>query len=459
MPTLFYTTDSLQSSSELSISIATGNSKTLELCPWEQERRFSYRKSHYCVADIQDIGYELAKKYRFDRLSLLIAEPLTQRIPLPVWVEWLSFGLSLAGYRYRHSCEPELNPSINMLHLECDEDALIAAHEQGVISARAQAYARELMNKPGNILYPETFVQAVSTMPLPGVAFTALDESEMRVSGFGGLLSISRGSAREGKLLILDYTPKSAKTTIALVGKGVTFDSGGISIKAAKHMSTMKFDMGGAAAVVAALYAVAQLRLPVRVIGLCGLVENMPSGRAARPGDVITMHAGHSVELISTDAEGRMVLADVLHYAQETYNPDYLIDIATLTGGAGVALGKGFSALMGTSDELEARARSSGLSCAEPVWPMPIGGWFDTALESDYADLKNGSEDPHGSACVAASFLAQFIAEEQKWIHIDSAAMAHDMSHRRIYDKAATGYGALLLSRICKSFVNGDVSI
>lgn len=455
MATLFYTIDALDSSSRLRVRIAPGKAKKLEPCLIEEKWQVDYRKTHYDVADIQDIGYELAKNHRFGRLSITIAERLTELTPLPVWVEWLSFGLSLAGYRYRYRERAEPAPTMNTVHLDCDEEALIAVHEQGGLSARSQIYARELMNKPGNVLYPETFVQAVRAIPLPGVVFKVLGESQMGELGFGGLLGISRGSEREGKLLILEYTPEAATTTIALVGKGVTFDSGGISIKPAKSMSTMKFDMGGAAAVIGALYAVAQSCLPVRVIGLCGLVENMPSGRAARPGDVVTMLSGQSVEIISTDAEGRMVLADVLHYAQKTYRPDYLIDIATLTGGAGVALGKGFSALMGTSEALEKCAIRAGVSCAEPVWPMPIGGWFSTALESDYADLKNGSEDPHGSASVAASFLGHFIAEGQKWCHIDSAAMAHDMPHRRIYDKAATGYGALLLSRICRVLAAG----
>ena len=456
MTTLFYTIESLDLSAKRSVLIALGENEGLKASLEKEEHRISYRKTDYCVADIQDIGYELARKYPFGRLSITIAPPLTHRIALPVWVQWLSFGLSLAGYRYRHCPNVELTPSINSVMLDCDEEVLVAAHRQGVVNAQSQAYARELMNKPGNVLYPETFVQAVSSISFANVDFKVFGESQMRELGFGGLLAISRGSEREGKLFILEYTPASAVATIALVGKGVTFDAGGISIKASRGMSTMKLDMGGAAAVVGALYAIARSALPVRVIGLCGLVENMPSGRAARPGDVVTMLSGHSVEIISTDAEGRMVLGDLLYYAQRTYRPDYLIDIATLTSGAGVALGKGFSALMGTSDELEARARSAGLSCAEPVWPLPIGGWFDTVLKSEYADLKNGSEDPHGSASVAASFLAHFVGDEQKWIHIDSAAMTHDMPHRRLYDKAATGHGALLLSAICRALALGE---
>ncbi len=218
----------------------------------------------------------------------------------------------------------------------------------------------------------------------------------------------------------------------------------------------MKFDMGGAAAVVGAIHAISESHMPVRVIGLCGLVENMPSGDALRPGDVVTMLSGKSVEIISTDAEGRMVLADVLHYAQQTYQPGYLIDIATLTGGAGIALGKGYSALMGTDNGFNKLARKAGLNCGEPVWPMPIGGWFENALESDYADLQHGSEDPHGSPCVAATFLNHFVQDDQKWIHIDTAAMSHNMPHRRIYSKGATGYGALLLTEICQSIIDSQ---
>lgn len=451
MFTLYYLVEEGESLIEQRVQIEVGNDKSLELRFVHEQSLIRFNKTKYSIADIQDIGYELAKKYDVGSLSISIVEELTETIPLTVWAKWLSFGLSLAGYQYRHIASFKLHPATKAIVLDSEDHALIFAHQQGVILAKSQAYARELMNKPANILYPETFVQAVKETPLSNVSIHVLDEGQMREMGFGGLVGVSQGSLREGQLLILEYKPDKPGKTIAMVGKGVTFDSGGISIKQAKSMSEMKFDMGGAAAVIGALYAISQLNLPVHVVGLCGLVENMPSGCALRPGDVVTMLSGKSVEIISTDAEGRMVLADVLCYAQQTYRPDYLMDIATLTGGAGIALGKGFSALMGSSDELKHYVQMAGQSCAEQVWPMPTGGWFETALKSDYADFRHGSEDPHGSLCVAATFLRHFVNDDQKWIHIDTAAMSHSMDHRQIYDKGATGYGVLLLTEICQS--------
>ncbi|MNZ82956.1 Cytosol aminopeptidase [compost metagenome] len=249
-------------------------------------------------------------------------------------------------------------------------------------------------------------------------------------------------------MLILDHHPANARHTLALVGKGVTFDSGGISIKGAARMSTMKFDMGGAAAVVGAMRIIDALQLPIRVIGLCGLVENMPSSRAQRPGDVVTMHNGKSVEIISTDAEGRMVLADVISYAQQRFQPDYLLDIATLTGGAGVALGKEYAAMMGNDEAFLAQVTQAGQVSAEPVWPMPHGGWYRGVLKSEFADYRHGGEDPHGSPCVAATFISEFVQPGQRWAHLDIAAMSTDMPHRKLYANGASSFGVLLLARL-----------
>ncbi|MCE0496227.1 M17 family metallopeptidase [Vibrio salinus] len=417
-----------------------------------------YQKREFTVDDIQDIGFDVARKFSFSKLTFLFDDDLFTDNSVEVWVKWLSFGLSLAGYRYKHSQSYALHPTINVVGLEAQNVELQNAHKRGCTLAIAQTHSRELMNKPANQLYPETFVKAVEQLQIPDIKISAIGGEKLTSMGFGGMMGVAQGSEHDGQLLTLDYNPEGATTSIVLIGKGVTFDSGGISIKGAKFMSTMKFDMGGAASVVGALYAISQAKLPVRVIGLCGLVENMPSGKALKPGDVVTMLSGENVEIISTDAEGRMVLADVLYYAQETYNPDYLLDIATLTGGVGIALGKGYSALMSNSDDFVEVVKSAGSACGERVWPMPIGGWFNLPLKSDYADLQHGSEDPHGSPCVAATFLSHFVRDNQAWVHIDSAAMSHNIPHRKIYDKAATGYGALLLSEICHSLsVKGEV--
>lgn len=397
-------------------------------------------------AALQDAGAGIAagqKDFGLQHLRLTLDQGSSTGTE--TW-RWLLFGLRLGAYRYQHHANARLTDPTHPL---ASHDATTQAlcdwanlHAEGVI------IGRELMNKPANILYPESFVAAVAQLPFTHLRQEVLDEEQMAQLGFGGLLGVGQGSARASQLLILDHHPTNARHTLALVGKGVTFDSGGISIKGAARMSTMKFDMGGAAAVVGAMRIIDALQLPIRVIGLCGLVENMPSSRAQRPGDVVTMHNGKSVEIISTDAEGRMVLADVISYAQQRFQPDFLLDIATLTGGAGVALGKEYAAMMGNDDDFLAQVTLAGKASAEPVWPMPHGGWYRGVLKSEFADYRHGGEDPHGSPCVAATFIGEFVQPGQRWAHLDIAAMSTDMPHRKLYANGASSFGVLLLARL-----------
>lgn len=397
-------------------------------------------------AALQDAGAGIAagqKHFGLQHLRLTLDEGSSASTE--TW-RWLLFGLRLGAYRYQHHASATLtDPTQPLASHDATTQALCDwanLHAEGVI------IGRELMNKPANILYPQSFVAAVAQLPFTHVRQEVLDEEQMAQLGFGGLLGVGQGSARTSQLLILDHHPANARHTLALVGKGVTFDSGGISIKGAARMSTMKFDMGGAAAVVGAMRIIDALQLPIRVIGLCGLVENMPSSRAQRPGDVVTMHNGKSVEIISTDAEGRMVLADVISYAQQRFQPDFLLDIATLTGGAGVALGKEYAAMMGNDDDFLAQVTQAGKASAEPVWPMPHGGWYRGVLKSEFADYRHGGEDPHGSPCVAATFIGEFVQPGQRWAHLDIAAMSTDMPHRKLYANGASSFGVLLLARL-----------
>ncbi|CAI1607166.1 leucyl aminopeptidase family protein [Serratia liquefaciens] len=397
-------------------------------------------------AALQDAGAGIAagqKHFGLQHLRLTLDEGSSASTE--TW-RWLLFGLRLGAYRYQHHASATLtDPTQPLASHDATTQALCDwanLHAEGVI------IGRELMNKPANILYPQSFVAAVAQLPFTHVRQEVLDEEQMAQLGFGGLLGVGQGSARTSQLLILDHHPANARHTLALVGKGVTFDSGGISIKGAARMSTMKFDMGGAAAVVGAMRIIDALQLPIRVIGLCGLVENMPSSRAQRPGDVVTMHNGKSVEIISTDAEGRMVLADVISYAQQRFQPDFLLDIATLTGGAGVALGKEYAAMMGNDDDFLAQVTQAGKASAEPVWPMPHGGWYRGVLKSEFADYRHGGEDPHGSPCVAATFIGEFVQPGQRWAHLDIAAMSTDLPHRKLYANGASSFGVLLLARL-----------
>lgn len=437
------------------INVCFSDSKKIKLEYDVESFSLSLSKQKFIQADIQDIGYLCATSFpNADLLQVSIDTDIAALYSTETWLTWLSFGLSLSHYQYKHIESEKLNISCAEFNIKAEYSALLQAVEKGKYLAKGQLIARELVNKPGNIIYPETFVDAVKDAFNPNIEVTALDAKQMQSLGFGGLLSIAQGSEKEARLLKMEYCPEQPKAKIVFVGKGVTFDSGGISIKQPRFMSTMKTDMGGAAAVAGAVHAIAELGLPVHVIGLCGLVENMPSGHAIKPGDVVKMHSGKFVEIITTDAEGRMVLADLLHYAQQEFQPDYLIDIATLTGATGISLGKAFASLMGNDQELIEHAKKAGDACGEPVWHMPIAeDLFEASLESDFADIRHGSEEPDGSACVAATFLNHFVTAQQKWIHIDSAAMSLGMQHRKIYPNAASGFGVLLLVALVEQLI------
>ncbi|MGI2797626.1 M17 family metallopeptidase [Photobacterium damselae] len=440
-----------------SLLIDLGEQENIEIDFQAEDYDCTVSKSAYSIADIQDLGCLLGQQLsKSQQLPLYIAPLCLQHIEAEYWIKWLSFGLALANYRYQHQPTATLSTSITQYQLETSNTRWQQAFNEGKVLALSQLTARELINKPGNVLYPESFVSAVEQLALSGVTLSVLDDITMQEQGFGGLMGVSQGSNKAPRLLTLEYTPANPSCTIALVGKGVTFDSGGISLKQPSYMSTMKTDMAGAAAVVGAIQAISALQLPVHVIGLCGLVENMPSSQALKPGDVVTMLSGKSVEIITTDAEGRMVLADVLHYAQQQYQPDYLIDIATLTGAAGIALGKAYAAVMGNDEELIKQAQRSGLQCFERLWPLPIDPWYQDILVSDYADYRHGGETPDGSPCVAATFLAQFIQPQQKWIHIDCAAMTFQ-PQRKLYSKASTGFGTLLLTQLCEHIAKDNI--
>ena len=305
--------------------------------------------------------------------------------------------------------------------------------------------ARELVTEPANIIYPESFVErARAGLKGSGVEIQVLDAAAMKQMGMGALLGVAQGSVREARMLVLKWNGDGAARPTAFVGKGVTFDTGGISIKPAANMEAMKWDMGGAAAVLGALKALALRKAKANVVGICGLVENMPSGTAQRPGDVVTTMSGQTVEVINTDAEGRLVLADALAYVQKTFKPGTIIDLATLTGAILVALGHEWAGVFSNDDELAARLVKVGDASGDKLWRMPLAERFDRLIDSAIADMKNVGPREGGSI-TAAHFVQRFIDEGVKWAHIDMAGMAWSDKPSATADKGATGFGVRLL--------------
>ena len=315
---------------------------------------------------------------------------------------------------------------------------------------------RELVTEPANIIYPETFVERVrKSLEGAGIELEVLDRAAMEKLGMGALLGVAQGSVREARLLILKWNgaSKDGKPT-AFVGKGVTFDTGGISIKPAAGMEAMKWDMGGAGAVVGAFKALALRKAKANIVGICGLVENMPSGNAQRPGDVVTTMSGQTVEVINTDAEGRLVLADALTYVQRNYKPKTIVDLATLTGAILVSLGHEFGGLFSPDEELVTQLLSAAEASGDKLWRMPLAEPFDRMIDSPIADMKNVGPREGGSI-TAAEFIKRFIDDGVRWAHLDIAGMAWSDKAGTTHEKGATGFGVRLLDQLVADTVEG----
>lgn len=316
--------------------------------------------------------------------------------------------------------------------------------------------ARDLVSEPANILNPETYAERCLALKNLGLEVTVLGEQEMADLGMYCLLGVGQGSVIDSKLVVMRWHGKKQETEfpISLVGKGVCFDTGGISLKPPAGMWDMIFDMGGSAAVVGTMVTLANRKADVNVVGIIGLVENMPDGNAQRPGDVVKTANGKTVEVLNTDAEGRLVLADALWYAQNFFNPDVIIDLATLTGAIIAALGYDYAGLFTNDKELQQALETAAQNTGDKVWTMPLDSSMKKRLKSRIADLANIASSPEAGSSVAASFLEQFIHEGKKWAHLDIAGTAWIKEDKPTCPKGATGWGVRLLNDYIKTFEN-----
>lgn len=357
----------------------------------------------------------------------------------------LSHGATLRAYRfdkYRTTMKPAQKPTLTAMTI-----VGAAGGDDGLVAlAAGVALTRDLVSEPANVIYPESFVERVRWAAPDGLIVEAFGEAEMATLGMGALLGVSQGSEREAQVLTMRWYGGGDATPVVLVGKGVTFDTGGISLKQPPGMEDMKWDMGGAGAVAGAMHALAARRAKVNVIGVCGLVENMPDGKAQRPGDVVTTMSGQTVEVINTDAEGRLVLADVLWWAQEQFKPAVIVDLATLTGAMIVSLGHEAGGLFANDDALAAQLLAAGEATGDRLWRMPMGEAYDKLIDSAIADMKNIGPREGGSIS-AAQFIARFIKPGVKWAHLDIAGMVWAAKDGALWAKGATGYGVRLLDR------------
>ncbi|MBV9840706.1 MAG: leucyl aminopeptidase [Sphingomonadaceae bacterium] len=359
----------------------------------------------------------------------------------------IAFGAVLRAWRYdtyRTKLKPRQKPTLAEIVVVGAREGAEAAWAPLEKVAEGVFLTRELVTEPANIIYPESFVQRVTqSLEGLGVGIEVLGPEEMGKLGMNALLGVALGSRKPARLLCLTWKGSDADP-IALVGKGVTFDTGGISIKPAAGMEDMKWDMGGAGAVAGAIRALAARKAKAHVIGVCGLVENMPDGNAQRPGDVVTSMSGQTIEVINTDAEGRLVLCDAITWVQRTKGVKTIVDLATLTGAMIISLGNEYGGLFSNDDALASKLLAAGEAAGERLWRFPLGEAYDKLINSDIADMKNVGPR-NGGSITAAQFLHRYVEEGVKWAHLDIAGMVWSAKAGSLHEKGATGYGVRLL--------------
>jgi leucyl aminopeptidase len=378
----------------------------------------------------------------------------------------MALGARLASYRFDKYKTKKIKchqPKLKEVKLLCagsaQAKALYAPQDK---VADGVFLTRDLVSEPANVLYPESFAKITKDLTKMGVKVEVLNKAQMTKLGMGALLGVAQGSDHEPRMVIMQWTGKAkskgAKATkadapVAFVGKGVTFDSGGISIKPSASMEDMKWDMGGAGVVTGLMKALAGRKAKVNVVGVIGLVENMPSGSAQRPGDIVTSMSGQTIEVINTDAEGRLVLADALWYTKERFKPHTMVDLATLTGAIMVALGDQFAGLFSNNDDLAQQLIDAGRAVDEKVWMMPLGKGYDKMIDSSVADMQNVGER-WGGSITAAQFLKRFVGDT-KWAHLDIAGMTWSKTGNAVAPKGGTGFGVRLLDRWLSDNIEG----
>jgi len=369
-------------------------------------------------------------------------------------------GVRLAAYRfdrYRTREKPDKKPTVQTVLIETD-DLAAAKLAFAPLSALADAviFSRDLVSEPANILYPAEFARRVKALEPMGLTVEILGEAEMTKLGMGSLLGVGQGSRRESQLAVIQWkgaTDPNAQP-IAFIGKGVCFDTGGISLKPADGMEEMITDMGGAAAVTGLMHVLAGRKAKVNAIGVLGLVENMPDGNAQRPGDIVTSMSGQTIEVINTDAEGRLVLADAVWYCQDRFKPKFMIDLATLTGAVVVALGHGYAGLFSNNEELAENLLAASKVSGDALWRLPLPPAYEKQIDSMAADMKNTGGRPGGSI-TAALFIQRFV-NDFPWAHLDIAAIAWTKpSSKPTIPDGATGFGVRLLDRLVADYYEG----
>jgi leucyl aminopeptidase len=403
------------------------------------------KQSELNARTLQDAGGAAASAVSREATAAVAADGLSAAEAAEV-----ALGAALHAYRfdrYRTKEKPQDKPKLAALSL-LTADPSAAAHTWQPLAGVASGVflTRDLVSEPANVLNPAEMAERCRQLEALGVKVEVLGPPEMHALGFGALLGVAQGSLNEPRMVVMRWDNGGSAKPVAFIGKGVTFDTGGISIKPAGGMEDMKWDMAGAGAVVGLMAALAGRKARVNAVGVVGLVENMPSGSAQRPGDVVKSYSGQTIEVINTDAEGRLVLADVIWYCQQKFDPQFMVDLATLTGAIIIALGHEHAGLFSNDDALAERLLAAGKETGEKLWRMPLDEAYDKQIKSEIADMKNIGGRPAGSV-TAAQFIKRFV-NDKPWAHLDIAGMAWSSKDTPTVPKGATAFGVRLLDRL-----------
>lgn len=388
-----------------------------------------------------------------EAVSLVVELNASWKVTYAELLHNLSLGIKLRNYRFNKyfvNKKSDHKVSLNKVNLLHSYSKAKEALKEAQMVADGVFLTRDLVSTPPNILYPQTFAEECAKLKKLGLKVTVLKEKELKKLGMNALLGVGKGSEKESHLVVMEWHghPKGKKQKpLAFIGKGVTFDSGGISIKPAAGMADMKYDMAGAGAVTGLMKTLASRKAKVNAIGVIGLVENMPSGTAQRPSDVVVSMSGQTIEIDNTDAEGRLVLADALWYTQSKFKPEFMINLATLTGAIVIALGENiYAGLFSNNEQLAEKLLKSAENSGEGLWKMPLKESYDKLINSEIADVKNTGNGKGGGSVTAAQFLQRFV-NKTPWAHLDIAGMAWDKNGSDICAKGATGFGVRLLNQ------------
>jgi leucyl aminopeptidase len=405
-------------------------------------------KKNISNSDVENLGASFYSQFKDAKIKDFNLNSETLLSQNKNFAGSFAHGIKLKSYKFDKYKSKKSNKNISIIitgkNQPSNKDQIkFRAIENGTF------YTRDLVSEPGNILHPDEYAKRLNSLRKHGLKITVYDEKKLKKLGMNTLLGVGQGSVRGSYLVTMEWNGLSKKSKpLAFVGKGVCFDTGGISLKPAKFMEDMTYDMAGSAVVVGLMKSLALRKAKINAVGVVGLVENMPGGNAQRPGDIVKSYSGKTVEILNTDAEGRLVLADALTYTEEKFKPKFIVDLATLTGAIIVSLGSEYAGLFSNDDKLSKQLIDAGEEVEEKVWRMPLNKNFDKLIDSKNADMQNINYVGGAGSTTAAQFLQRFILNKTPWAHLDIAGMAFSKYGGALNSGGATGYGVRLLNKL-----------